>query len=769
MKKLLSTLFVVCFGVSSALAGNQNIANLISSSDWSTLFPNRNVLYSYSNFTTAVDDLSDYIVTYENPGSWGLRVTVERKSTGNKHSYTITTANWVAPTTVVDFENFCNTGDNFNDKRELAAFFSNITKETTGGTTDVFSGLSNSHSQWGLYFTQELGQSCSGYKSFSNADYPPATGACYYGRGPIQLSWNYNYGRFSDFLYGDDRLLTNPDEVHTNGVTSFKSAIWFWMTPQCPKPSCHQVMHEIHDETAGSYSQVKMGKKGFLHTVNIINGAIECRSSANIDKVQLRSDLYSYFMDILGFSVQERTNENTGDYSSLCVEGGQVMQDYSACAFREVTVSCSQPSLGVDLAFCSEPILLNSNVTLKDGETIAWYKDDVLINGATETTYTASSAGTYKAEVTGSCTRTDEVVLSSSNSLEVTASNEGMFCVSGSPSEVTISVSGGEGVYNLYDVETDGLPLKTGSEFTINELDVAQGESVTYYVEEPAGEVYTIGATGRWTDTPSDLNGWVNMNSPAGWLQNTMNFTALADITLQSIKFDIAKGDGDANLSVEILPLNSSTPVASKNIDLEAIDYDVWDDIGGYTAALNFELDAGQYRLNLVGSNVLVQVGQYSSSSGTTFDYDSWEETGVASIDNASNIPNDWGLFQNYMFGAYDWKFSTGGGSGSQCGRTPVVISHDCTVGKKEVIQGSFNVFPNPVNDVMNIAFDGIKVDGSTIEVYNQVGQLLVSKNLNASSGNLTQISTSEFTNGIYFVKVKSDGNEFNSRVIISK
>ena len=69
-------------------------------------------------------------------------------------------------------------------------------------------------------------------------------------------------------------------------------------------------------------------------------------------------------------------------------------------------------------------------------------------NGATETTYTASSAGTYKAEVTGSCTRTDEVVLSSSNSLEVTASNEGIFCVGGSPSEVTISVSGGEGVYN---------------------------------------------------------------------------------------------------------------------------------------------------------------------------------------------------------------------------------------------------------------------------------------------------------------------------------
>lgn len=37
-------------------------------------------------------------------------------------------------------------------------------------------------------------------------------------------------------------LLNNPDLVHTNASVAFQTALWFWMTPQDPKPSCHAVM-----------------------------------------------------------------------------------------------------------------------------------------------------------------------------------------------------------------------------------------------------------------------------------------------------------------------------------------------------------------------------------------------------------------------------------------------------------------------------------------------------------------------------------------------
>lgn len=64
----------------------------------------------------------------------------------------------------------------------------------------------------------------------------------YYGRGPLQISWNYNYGQFSNAEYGDvSTLLDNPDLVATDGNVAISSALWFYMTPQSPKPSMHEL------------------------------------------------------------------------------------------------------------------------------------------------------------------------------------------------------------------------------------------------------------------------------------------------------------------------------------------------------------------------------------------------------------------------------------------------------------------------------------------------------------------------------------------------
>ncbi len=784
MKKYLLIISAV-FSLLTTKAGNQNIANLISSSDWETLFPNRNALYSYSAFTQAVDELSDYQVKYENPGSWGLKVTVTRKSTNATHSYNITSANWPGDAVTVDFENFCNTGNDKNDRRELAAFFSNITKETTGGTTEVFSGQDNSHSKWGLYFLKEVNP-WSSYVA-SSTDYPGASGKTYEGRGPIQLSWNYNYGRFSDFLYGDKSvLLNNPDELSTNGVTSFKSAIWFWMTPQCPKPSCHQVMHEIHDESAVSYSQTKMSKKGFLHTINIINGAVECRNTSLISKVQLRADLYSYFMDKLGFSASERTAENTGDYSTLCVEGSSVMTDYTECAFRDIIInSCSSPALGTDKSLSGGSASLNANITLKSGESIAWYKDNVLIDGATSTTYTATETGTYKAVVTGTdCSKEDAIVISAEGSgggcLQASPTNDGIFCGSGGeggPESTTVTITGGGGTYNLYDVATGGEVIKSGSQFTFDYTNMNQGESVTYYVEEPAGTVYTVGATGRWTTDPDTKDGWLRpdevefgSNPGLSYLDNRIVFTIDQDMTLESIDFDLAfVGDGhDHQLVVEIYPKGQLTGlVASKTIDLDGVSFSQWDQ-EIYTAPLGLELPAGQYSLDLSKTTAFIQVGQYSSAQVGTFPYLDWGEQGIIAFDGAESRENpQWGLFTNYTTGAYNWKFSTAGGS-SSCERTPFTITNECTTGLNDITSQNIEVFPNPAQDLLNISLKGIELNGAIIEMYNQVGQIVLTKSI-SSSTSAARINTNDLTEGVYFIKVTSGNNSYNSNVVITK
>ncbi len=425
-KKILSSIvaFLTIFSVSAA---NQNIANLISESDWNAIFPNRaqaghpqgatDDFYSYARFKSAVDKLSEYSVTFSTgPDGQGTSVAVS-KSDGTSYTYVITGSSWSGDDYTVDYSTFCNTGDDYNDKRELAAFFANITKETTGGWEDPGSGTAGDHGKWGLYWLRELGSSgpsskpSNCYTSGSQNDYQPAPGKCYYGRGPIQISYFYNYGNFSEFLYNNTSLVSNPDLLETDGELSLMSAIWFWMTPQCPKPSCHQVMQEIYDESATSYSSALMSKKGFLHTVNIINGDVECRGTNA--KPLLRSKLYKYYMDLVGFTSSEIANEDMGEYWTVCNSGG-TMQKYTSCDFQNVVVNnCSAPALGADKELSGGSASLDANITLKDGESIAWYKDNVLIDGATSTTYTATATGTYKVVVTGTdCTKEDAIIIS---------------------------------------------------------------------------------------------------------------------------------------------------------------------------------------------------------------------------------------------------------------------------------------------------------------------------------------------------------------------
>lgn len=60
----------------------------------------------------------------------------------------------------------------------------------------------------------------------------PATGKAYYGRGLVQLTWDYNYKKMSKIIYGDNRLYVDPDlaldlntavEIMFEGMTTGKS------------------------------------------------------------------------------------------------------------------------------------------------------------------------------------------------------------------------------------------------------------------------------------------------------------------------------------------------------------------------------------------------------------------------------------------------------------------------------------------------------------------------------------------------------------------
>ncbi|KAJ1399039.1 Lysozyme-like domain superfamily [Sesbania bispinosa] len=129
----------------------------------------------------------------------------------------------------------------------------------------------------------------------SSAEFPCAPGKQYYGRGPIQISWNYNYGQCGRAIGVD--LLNNPDLVATDPVISFKTAIWFWMTPQSPKPSCHDVITGRWNPSSADRAAGRL--PGYGTVTNIINGGLECGRGQD-SRVQDRIGFYKRYCDLLG-------------------------------------------------------------------------------------------------------------------------------------------------------------------------------------------------------------------------------------------------------------------------------------------------------------------------------------------------------------------------------------------------------------------------------------------------------------------------------------
>ena len=205
------------------------------------------------------------------------------------------------------FPAFLSGDDEVQQKRELCAFLANMAFETGGGWQEAPGG----YFQWGLYYIEEKGceKGCPQYSDPRKLNYPPVTDQSYHGRGPLQISWNYNYGQFSEAFWGvKDSLLKHPELLTIDPVVAFASAIWFWTTPQFPKPSCHDIMYQRwvpnqRDSIGGRFP-------GFGAVVNVINGGIECGKPLS-GPANDRFGYYTYFCQYFNVSPGENINCTT--------------------------------------------------------------------------------------------------------------------------------------------------------------------------------------------------------------------------------------------------------------------------------------------------------------------------------------------------------------------------------------------------------------------------------------------------------------------------
>ncbi len=238
-------------------------------------------------------DISTNLTKFLNKETWNKlfphRYGIGLKDTINHNPDFYSFKSFVTATKL--FPDFLSEGDEQKQKRELSAFLANIAQETSGGWADAPGG----YFKWGLYFLEENNSTNrSIYSDSTKVNYPPVAGKLYYGRGPKQLSWNYNYGQFSEAWFGSkDMLLQHPDLLSKDPVLSFASAIWFWMTPQYPKPSCHDIMVGKWIPTKDDIQKGRV--PGFGATVNVINGGIECGNPVEQERTLYRYKYFQFF------------------------------------------------------------------------------------------------------------------------------------------------------------------------------------------------------------------------------------------------------------------------------------------------------------------------------------------------------------------------------------------------------------------------------------------------------------------------------------------
>ncbi|QLI83285.1 hypothetical protein HZU75_13060 [Chitinibacter fontanus] len=296
----------------------KRVERIISVSKFDSLFPVRNVAYSYTNLLRAVAKFPAYCDNYTD-GRNADQICAKLLATSFAHFTQETGASWSTLTPAgakaypANYNPILDTMEQntviptWNQALWYLREMGYNEGSAIGAYQDCFTGAGSSI--FSIFYA--CGQNAQG----KNLDY--------FGRGSKQLSYNYNYGPFSKSLYGDASvLLDNPGKVADTWL-NFASAVWFAVYPQSPKPPMTWVVDGTWVPNAVDIANNM--QPGFGSTINIINGGIECGGGSDVQQAKNRIAAYKQFTTALGVDI-------TGEQLSCATQRG--FQPGSAAATK---------------------------------------------------------------------------------------------------------------------------------------------------------------------------------------------------------------------------------------------------------------------------------------------------------------------------------------------------------------------------------------------------------------------------------------------------
>jgi hypothetical protein len=123
------------------------------------------------------------------------------------------------------------------------------------------------------------------------------------------------------------------------------------------------------------------------------------------------------------------------------------------------------------------------------------------------------------------------------------------------------------------------------------------------------------------------------------------------------------------------------------------------------------------------------------------------------------------------FYGAFNFTNSMNNSSGDVIKNATLDITENSTIGIDEtVVQGGFDVFPNPANDIVNVSFYLYEMTSVSAEIFDINGRLVkqnTTENLHPGRHELTFNTHHDMEAGVYFIRLNDGKSVYSKKVVV--